>query len=54
MLLDLGSTFFAALINNKLNCILRYKSIKLENHFTTVLTMRRSSKDISHNSSTLF
>ena len=53
MLLDLGSTFFAALLN-KLNCILRYKSIKLENHFTTVLTMRRSSKDSSHNSSTLF
>ena len=28
--------------------------MKLENHFTTVLTMRRSSKNISHNSSTLF
>ena len=28
--------------------------MKLENHFTTVLTMRRSSKNISHNSSTIF
>ena len=54
MLFDLRSTFFAALINNKLKCILRYKSMKLENHFTTVLTMRKSSKNILHNSSTLF